>query len=96
MRRLRITRAAGHDLETIFAYGADRFGETVALGYRDALNTAFASLLEFPLSGRARAEIRPGLRSRPCGSHVIFYEPSEASVRIVRVLHGRMHTGTRV
>ncbi len=90
MRDLRLTRAAGRDLETIFGYGTERFGEAVASRYRDGLNAAFTSLQQFPFTGRARVEIRSGLRSRPYGSHIVFYLVDEQSVRIIRVLHSSM------
>ncbi|MBV8972288.1 MAG: type II toxin-antitoxin system RelE/ParE family toxin [Sphingomonadaceae bacterium] len=90
MRKLRLSRAAERDLAAIFDYGADRFGDIVASRYRDGLKVALAALLDFPLAGRSRGEIRPGLRSRPYGSHVVFYTVDERSVRIVRVLHGHM------
>lgn len=94
MRRLRLTRDADRDIGTIFDYGVERFGETVAGRYRDGMKTIFASLLAFPFSGRARPEIRPELRSRLYGSHVVFYIVDDETVRIVRVLHGSMRAET--
>jgi plasmid stabilization system protein ParE len=40
-------------------------------------------------SGRPRDEIRPGLRSRATGTHVIFYRVKDDVAEIVRVLDGR-------
>jgi toxin ParE1/3/4 len=49
----------------------------------------FEMLLENPLAGRERRELRADLRSFPVGSYVIFYIPLPDGVRIIRVMHGR-------
>lgn len=46
-------------------------------------------LMENPLAGRERRELRKGLRSFPAGNYVIFYVPLPDGVEIVRVMHGR-------
>jgi toxin ParE1/3/4 len=48
-----------------------------------------ALISEHPLSGRAREEIRPGLRSFATGPHIVFYRIEQARPQIVRVLDGR-------
>jgi toxin ParE1/3/4 len=37
--------------------------------------------------GRARDELSPSLRSFPFGRYVIFYEPVEGGIDVVRLLH---------
>ncbi|MHC2623751.1 toxin ParE1/3/4 [Bradyrhizobium huanghuaihaiense] len=49
----------------------------------------FEMLLENPLAGRERRELRAGLRSFPVGNYVIFYIPLSDGVEIIRVMHGR-------
>lgn len=49
----------------------------------------FEMLVENPLAGRERRELRAGLRSFPVGSYVIFYIPLPDGVEIIRVMHGR-------
>jgi toxin ParE1/3/4 len=46
-------------------------------------------LEDFPMAGRVRDEIRPGLRSTVSGPHLIFYHVSERRPLIVRILDGR-------
>jgi len=41
-----------------------------------------------PMMGRARDELVHGLRSRPFGRYVIFYELLKDGIVVVRVLHG--------
>ncbi|MBR1091572.1 type II toxin-antitoxin system RelE/ParE family toxin [Bradyrhizobium manausense] len=49
----------------------------------------FEMLMENPLAGRERRELRAGLRSFPVGNYVIFYLPLPDGVEIIRVMHGR-------
>ncbi|MDA9502562.1 type II toxin-antitoxin system RelE/ParE family toxin [Bradyrhizobium sp. CCBAU 11357] len=49
----------------------------------------FEMLLENPLAGRERRELKAGLRSFPVGNYVIFYIPLPDGVEIIRVMHGR-------
>jgi toxin ParE1/3/4 len=53
----------------------------------DQLDEKFGLLSTQPLMGRAREDLAAGLRSFPFGRYVIFYEPSEAGIDVVRVLH---------
>lgn len=45
-------------------------------------------LCNTPLKGRARPEIREGLRSHIQESHIVFYRLIKDRIRIVRILHG--------
>lgn len=49
----------------------------------------FEMLVENPLAGRERAELRAGLRSFLVGRYVIFYMPLPDGVEIIRVMHVR-------
>ena len=49
----------------------------------------FEMLVENPLVGRERRELRADLRSFPVGNYVIFYIPLSDGVEIIRVMHGR-------
>jgi toxin ParE1/3/4 len=50
-------------------------------------------LVENPLAGRERRELRDSLRSFPAGNYVIFYVPLPDGVEIIRVMHGRQDIG---
>jgi len=43
---------------------------------------------ETPFAGRDRSDLREGIRSFPHAKYVIFYQPLETGICIVRVLHG--------
>ncbi|MGA8233880.1 MAG: type II toxin-antitoxin system RelE/ParE family toxin, partial [Candidatus Acidiferrales bacterium] len=52
------------------------------------IEETFRILVDGPVMGRRRNEIRHGLRSVVCQQHVIFYVLKAERIRIVRVMHG--------
>jgi toxin ParE1/3/4 len=50
---------------------------------------AVAVIDDFPLAGRARDEIRAGLRSLAAAPQIVFYRLKDDRPEIVRVLEGR-------
>lgn len=52
--------------------------------YRPAITVADPSL------GRECAEVRPGYRKYPSGSHALFYRLTDDGIDVVRILHERM------
>jgi toxin ParE1/3/4 len=46
-------------------------------------------LHDHPYAGRAREEVRPGLRSVASGPYVIFYRVHHGVAELVRILDGR-------
>ena len=86
-----ISDQAEADLVDIWLYiaednipAADRLNQKI--------NDLILKLQEFPEIGRERPEIRAafGLRSVPVGKYLVFYQVTEDTVRIHRVLHGSM------
>ena len=65
---------------------------------QDSLNTAdklldkidekSQTLAQSPFIGKARDELGPKIRSFPIGNYVLFYQPIEDGIEIIRVLHG--------
>ena len=55
----------------------------------DRIGKVFQMLVENPLAGRERPELRKSLRSFPVGSYVIFYAPISDGVEVVRVMSRR-------
>ncbi len=54
----------------------------------DRLDHELGLLASQPSIGRARGELGRGIRSLPFGRYVIFYEPIDGGIDLVRVLHG--------
>jgi toxin ParE1/3/4 len=85
----RLTSAADLDLDDIYDFGITEFGLRIANAYLDGLIDCFNFLAENPRICRVRDELRPLVRIRPHGSHLVFYEVDDAySVLILRVRHG--------
>jgi len=53
------------------------------------IDQACLLLEDHPFAGRARAEVRPGLRSIAASPYVVFYRITDDVAEIVRVLDGR-------
>lgn len=53
----------------------------------DKLDEKFKLIATQPLMCRARHELAANVRSFPFGRYVIFYEPIEDGIDVVRVLH---------
>ncbi len=59
---------------------ADRFLEKI----EKQCNT----LASQPQMGRSRDDLAPSLQSFPIGNYLVFYQPIEDGIEIIRVLHG--------
>jgi toxin ParE1/3/4 len=77
------------DLADIWNYYRDVAGARVAEARVRAIAEACRILEEHPLAGRAREEVRPGLRSVLASPHVIFYRVKGDITQIIRILDGR-------
>ena len=87
MTRILRREAAKSDLKQIWKYIASDSKER-ANGFLRTINGKLEALTKNPLMGRERDEIVPGLRSFPIGRYVIFYQPIEDGIDVVRILHG--------
>ncbi len=78
------------DLEEIWEYTVDTWGDEQAERYVRLINESFRKIADNPSSGRPCDAIREGYRRRGVGRHVIFYRPIDGGVDVVRILHERM------
>jgi toxin ParE1/3/4 len=77
------------DLLDIWDYSARTWSLETADKHLEAIHASAERLARWPFSGRARDEVRRGLRSLVVYPHVIFYRVTGSNVDIVRVLNGR-------
>lgn len=86
--RFRKSPQADLDLDSIWNFIA---ADDVQAAERqiDRIGKIFQMLIENPLAGRERHELRKDLRSFPVGSYVVFYVPLPDGIEIIRVMHGR-------
>ncbi|MGL9619358.1 type II toxin-antitoxin system RelE/ParE family toxin [Bradyrhizobium sp. U531] len=86
--RFRKAPQADLDLDAIWDFIASD-SATAAEKQIERIGEIFEMLMENPLLGRERLELRAGLRSLAVGNYVIFYIPLPDGVEIIRVMHGR-------
>lgn len=77
------------DRERIWDYYVRVAGRHTAEKILREIAEVIALLEEHPFAGRARNELRPGLRSFASTPHVVFYRVVDDTPQIVRVLDGR-------
>lgn len=87
MARIDRFRRAEEDLLSIAEFIAkDR--PSAASRWLDQMETKLQLLAKQPFAGEAVDHIRPGLRRSSHGRYLIFYEPRETGICLVRVLDG--------
>lgn len=82
---------ARRDFDDILLYTLQHWGEEQEAAYAAALSRALALIGENPAIGRVRDDLRPGARTFPVEHHLIIYDVREGTVRVARILHGRMN-----
>ena len=87
MRRVKVAAAAEEDLKEIWSYIAERNAEA-ANGVVREITGKFAILRDHPQMGREQDKLLVNLRSFAVRQYVIFYQPVEDGVEILRILHG--------
>ena len=89
-RKIEFSPEAENDFGLILAYSLSTWGEQRRNAYADRILISMHELLSHSLLGHARDDLRPGLRARLAGQHMIYYLADESTIRIVRVLHTKM------
>ena len=89
--RLEISARAQRDIDGIFVYGLETFGETQARLYSKELLDLLDLLLVTPKLGIQHKIFGRPLRTLLFHNHLIFYRLGREKVRVVRILHGRQN-----
>ncbi len=87
MRTIKIAAAAQTDLVEIAEYIAQDNPEAARKIIKE-ITSKFALLRDNPFIGREQNKILVNLRSFAVKKYVIFYQPLDDGVEILRVLHG--------
>ena len=86
----RLAPQARADLGIIWDYIVEESGNVAAADrVIDAITGRFYLLSQYPRMGRARDDLRPGLRSFAVGEYMIVYTIENEDVEILHVFHGR-------
>jgi toxin ParE1/3/4 len=86
----RFSRRAEADLLGIGGYTLRTWGEQQTIRYIDGLEACCQMLAGNPMLGRACDYIRPGLRRKEYGRHVVFYREDATGILVSRILHQSM------
>jgi toxin ParE1/3/4 len=87
MRTIRVAERTREDLIEIWEYIAGENPES-AERLLQIFREKFELLLAHPLIGRERSEIFISLRSFPADKYIIFYQPTDYGIEVLRVRHG--------
>jgi len=93
MAHVSLTKAASTDLDELWNYIAiDRDNPEAANQLIDDFSETFEQLLRQPGSGQLLVQYSPILRRFPVRkNYVVFYEPTDDGILIIRVLHAARH-----
>ena len=88
--RLRLSRRAYADLDSIYADTIARWGQAQADRYLNALWAALEKVAATPERWRLRDDLHPGCRICFSGRHAILFRIHRGRAEIARVLHDAM------
>lgn len=86
MPTVKTAAAAEEDLKEIWVYVAEHDAEAASHLIKE-ITRRFAALRDYPQMGRAQDELLVNLRSVSIKNYIIFYQPYEDGIEIMRVLH---------
>ena len=94
----RLSREAGFDLDQIYDYTADTWGEAQAERYVRDIFAALERLDGDPGLGRRREDIPRPYLAYGVGGHLIIYRRNDAEgrVEVLNILHPAMNIGERL
>lgn len=90
---VKVAAAAEEDLKGIWAYVAESNPEAASRLIKE-ITRRFAILRDHPHVGREQDKLLVNLRSLAVKNYLIFYQPFEDGVEILRVLHGSRDIGS--
>jgi toxin ParE1/3/4 len=93
LNRYALSPAAVADLQQIWDYTYERWGDAQAEQYTREIQRAIERVADNPLIGRTCDNVRAGYRKHAVGSHALYYRIVDVDVDmidVVRVLHQRM------
>ena len=85
-----LSNKADADLDGIYVYSFETFGEARADTYFLSLRDCLQTLADNPRMGRSADSFHTGLLHHRHGRHVIYYLTEDDGIFVVRVLHDAM------
>ena len=90
MYRIHKQALAEEDIQGIWLYTYEKWGEAQADKYFDELEYGIKTIGHNPAIGKNCDAIREGYRSFQINRHIVYYKVKSSTIHIVRVLHERM------
>jgi toxin ParE1/3/4 len=84
------------DLENIWLYTNEEWGVEQADKYIRLLVSRFTWILENPLLGKKRDDVKPGYYCFPEGMHLIFYMITTTGIDVIGIPHQSMDIVTHL
>jgi toxin ParE1/3/4 len=78
------------DIDEIWNFTADRWGDAQAERYIRDIRRAIETAARNPRRCRACDDVRPGYWKYPAGTHMIFFRLIDGGIDVVRILHQSM------
>lgn len=78
-----------YDLDEIWSYYERVAGRSIALKIVHQIGNVITTIEDHPFAGRARDELRVGVRSLAASPHVVFYRVANNVPEIIRILDSR-------
>lgn len=91
-----LTRRAFLELEDIFNFSVENWGERVAQTYMCDLFNAFGRIADNPIQGEQRQSRSFPYLMAPAGKHYAVYEPFGIDIIIVTVIHSKRDIETLI
>ena len=89
MKRIRVSRPAERDLDSIWRYIAKESGSLeIADRLVESITRTFPLFSRSPEAGTQRDEIAAGIRGFPAGKYIIYYHATKRNIEISRILPG--------
>ena len=89
-KQYRIRSNVTSDLESIWLYTLEQWGVEQANTYLEAIIQRFDWLVDNPLLGKQRDDIKKGYYCFPEGMHLVFYTIEDNQIEIIGVPHQSM------
>src|SRR5690242_12797521 len=93
---IRLTPRAMRDAESILANSELTWGMKQSAAYQAAITKTLSLLRNHPRLGHPRDDLLPGCRSINVEQHVIYYQPQDREIVVLRILHGRQDPSDKV
>ena len=91
MGQYRLSPRAQADLENIWDYTEERWGQSQAESYVRSIQAAIAAVTEDPRRGQKCDDIRKGYLGYSVERQVLFFRQIPEGIDVVRILHQSMN-----